>query len=142
MWGEELAGSVNQHVVQLRPELTSIRQSKMPAYPIKLRSQRLHPPGLIDRNAALGNFPGIAHAWVQARLVLETVTGRAGDPDELARRARSYGKTDAPDAPDSEMKIGGGGGKACCEFPWPSNLAELSTDFGQWGLRVLDLSWC
>ncbi len=140
MRGKKLAGSVNQHVVQLRPELTSVRQSKMPAYPIKLRSQRLHPPGLIDRDAALGDFPGVAHAWVQARLVLETVAGRASDLDELACRAGSYGEMDAPDAPDFEMKIGGGGGEAYCEVPWPSNLPELSTDFGQRGLRVLDLS--
>jgi hypothetical protein len=46
--------------------------------------------------------------------VLETVAGRAGDPDELARRAGSYRETDAPDAPVFEMKMGGGG-EACCE---------------------------
>jgi hypothetical protein len=65
-----------------------------------------------------------------------------GDLDELARRAGSYGETDAPDALDFELKIGGGGGEACCEFPGPSNLVELSTDFGQRRSRGLDLSWC
>ena len=43
---------------------------------------------------------------------------------------------------DFEMKIVGGGGGACREFPRPSNLPELPTDFEQRGLRVLDLSWC
>ena len=97
---------------------------------------------MIDRDAALGEFPGVARAWVQARLVLETVAGRVGDLDELARRAGSYGETDASDAPDFKMKIGGGGGEASCEFSPPSDLPQLPTDFGQRGLCVLDLSGC
>ena len=142
MWGEELAGSVNQHVVQLRFELIPVGCPEVPPYPIKLRSQGLDPSGPIDRDSALGHFPCVAHPWVKTRLGLETVEGRAGDPAEPAGGGGGYRETDAANASDFEAKIAGGGSEPCCEFPWPVNLAELSTDFGQRGLRVLDLSWC
>jgi hypothetical protein len=71
-----------------------------------------------------------------------SVEGRAGYPAEPAGGGGEYRETDAANSTDLEMKITGGGGGARCEFPRPTNLAELSTDFVQRGLRVLDLSWC
>ena len=142
MWGEELAGSVNQHVVQLRFELIPVGCPEVPPYPIKLRSQGLDPSGPIDRDSALGHFH--VSRTLGSKRVSALKPWRAGraTPQSLRAVAGGYRETDAANASDFEAKIAGGGSEPCCEFPWPVNLAELLTDFGQWGLHVLDLSWC
>jgi hypothetical protein len=85
MRGEELARPVDQQIVQLRLQTTPVGQPKIVTYPIELRSQRLLPSGLVDRDPILGDFPRVADAAVEARLILETMAGRSGDFGQLAR---------------------------------------------------------
>src|SRR5665213_1684792 len=105
MRGEELTGCVNQHVVQLGFESTSVGQPEVAAYSIKLQSECFHPPGLVNGDSALGNFPCVANVLVQARLILETMSGRA----------RRDGETDPAHALDFEVKISGRDGQARSE---------------------------
>jgi len=115
MRGEELAGRVNQHVVQMGLEPTSLGQPEAAANSVKLRNEGIHPPGLFDGDPALGDFPRVAHPWIESRLVLETMPRRSGDCTQAARRARRDGETDPAYASDLEVKIFGGDGQARCE---------------------------
>jgi hypothetical protein len=115
MRGEELARPVNQQIVQLRLQTTPVGQPKIVAYPIKLRSQRLLPPGLVDRDPILGDFPRVADAAVEAGLILEAMAGRPGNVSQLARRGWGDRETNAADALDFEVEILGCDGLACRE---------------------------
>lgn len=63
---EELAGRVDQQVVQFRLEASALWQSAIAAYPLELRQERLLPAALVELDPAFGDLPGVAHAGVQA----------------------------------------------------------------------------
>src|SRR5579871_3146261 len=131
MRSEELAGRVNQQTMQLRSESRSGGQSQVLAYPFNLWSHRFRPPGLIDRDPTLGDLPGIAHAFVQARLALDPMMRLPGNTAEPARSMRSDRKSNPADATNLQVKIVGGGSPARGKFPRPADPAELSPDFEQ-----------
>ena len=103
------------HVVQLGFESISVGQPEVAAYSIKLQSECFHPPGLVNGDSALGNFPCVANVLVQARLILETMSGRPGDCAQAAGRARRDGETDPAHALDFEVKISARDGQARSE---------------------------
>ena len=128
---EELAGCVNQQIMECCFESRSGGNSQVLADPFKLRSHGFRPPGLIDRDPILGNLPGVAHASVQARLVLEPVMRRPGNSAEPVRSVRSDRKSDPTDAQNLQVKIAGGRSPARGEFPRSTDPRKLAPDFEQ-----------
>lgn len=96
---EELAGRVDEQIVQLRPEPARLRQPQLAADLLKRRAKRFLPSALIDGDAAFGNLPGIADFRVEAGLILEPVAGWPGGRAELASRGSRDRQPDAAHAP-------------------------------------------
>lgn len=122
MRDEELAGRVNQHVVQLRLQSTSFGQAEIAAYPIELRTECSHPSELVDRDPTLRNFPRVANAAIETSLVLETMAGWPGNLAQPTRGALSDRQPDAAHVSDFEVEITGRGGSARCERARCANL--------------------
>src|SRR5437016_5799810 len=136
MWHEELAGRVNQHVVQPRLQSTLFRQPKIAADPIELRSEGSRPSGLLDRNPTPGDFPCVADAAIETSLFLETMAGRPGNLAQPTRCARSDRQPDAAHALHREVEITRRAGPAGCERAGCANLGELSAEFFQYGFHL------
>jgi hypothetical protein len=62
---EELAGSIDQQVVQVRPQARAVGQSQIAPNPIEHWSERSSPRAALDRDAALGNLPAIADPRIE-----------------------------------------------------------------------------
>src|SRR5882757_6754559 len=115
MRDEELAGRVNQHVVQLSFQPAFVGQSEVAAYPIELRKECSLPSGLVDRDTDLGNLPRVTDARIETSLVLETMAGRLCNLAQATCGARSDRQPDAAQVLDFENEIARRGGPSACE---------------------------
>ena len=102
--------------------------AEIAAYPLELRTERSHPPGLVDIDPTLGDFPRVADASVEARLILETVAGWPGNFAQPARGAYCDREPDAAYVLDLKVEITGCRSPARCERARCANPGKLPAD--------------
>ncbi len=105
MLDEELAVRVDQHRVQLRPQLAVGGQPEIAAETVERWSERLVPPARVDLDPTLRDLPGVPDAAIENRLLAMPVARRARHLAQLPRLRLRHGQRDRSNAPHLELQI-------------------------------------
>jgi len=73
---EELAGAVDEQVVQLGTQLGAVGQSEVARDPLELGVERALPVSRVELDLALADLPRVPHPRIEQRLLAQTVASR------------------------------------------------------------------
>lgn len=102
MRDEELAGLVDQQVVQRYLQAGALGQAKVAPDGVELRHERSVPAAPVDRDPTGRNLPGVTHATIEARLGLVAVACQQAGRAQFGGRGRRDREPDASHTLDLE----------------------------------------
>ena len=105
--GEELARSIDEHVVQRRLEAGAVTESEIAPHVLEERPQRFPPARFVDLDTALRDLPGVWYLRIKPRLSLQAVASRPRNRAEPTRHGACDRPSDAANALHVEAQVVG-----------------------------------